>query len=203
MEAANAKVDEAIRAGDVDDALGFVDRAAKTRVAVREVNRTYADLLAAKLGSPRTEMLKAKTLEVFHPRIYKRTLAQKAFGQARRLDGLDDETIARIDELEAAYETELASIKEQIRQTVLTHQPREPRRALERIGGAMGGEEVTLSWSPGDDPVRKAYRDRAAFDERYMNQLYGRLAPEQVSLLPPLPSASRPKPIIIESIGPD
>jgi hypothetical protein len=203
VDAANAKVDEAIRAGDVDDALEIVDRAAKTRVAVREVNRTYADLLAAKLGSPLAEMLKAKTLKVFHPRIYKRTLAQKAFGQARALDGLDDEMIAGIDELEEAYDSELASINEQLRQTVLTHQPREPRRALERLKDAMGGEEVTLSWSPGDDPVRKAYRDRAEFDERYMTQLYGMLAPEQVSLLPPLPSAARPKPIIFETIGPD
>ena len=202
LEEANRKLDEAIGTGRYDDALDVLDRGARLRIAVREINRQYADLLASKVAPASAEQLRTKAREVFHPRIYRHTTAQKAFKQARALPDLDAEMPARIDELEAAYAAERAAIDEQLRQTVLQHQPKEPRRSIQRLRAMIEGE-VIEPFRPADDPIRAAFGRRQAFDERYMEQLYGLLGPEQVEKLPPLPSAARPKPLIIQLRGPD
>ena len=97
------------------------------------MNRSYVEILAAKLDPESAEQLRTKALEVFHPRIYRRSVAEKAFEKARALADVDTKTIASIDELEAAYAVELAAINEQLRQTVLMQQPKEPRRAMEHL----------------------------------------------------------------------
>ncbi len=198
LETANADIDKAMLAGKADDAIGIADRAASLRVAVRGVNERYADAIAQRLGEPKGPEFRSVAQKAFFPRVYGRTRAMRTFAEARELEALDGGVRTAIDQLETAYLQELGPINEQIRQTIETHQPKEPRLGLEDLRSMMEGTAgLTLFGHAGNDPIREAMQKRSALDEGYMKQLFALLPAEQIEKLPKLPSHRRAAPMFI------
>ncbi|MHC4785873.1 MAG: hypothetical protein ACYTE6_07890, partial [Planctomycetota bacterium] len=198
---AQSKIDKAIEAGRFAGAISTVDQASRLRVAVRGVNEQATDAIAGRLGPDTAETFRAEVLRQSYPRVYRSTRGQQAFGGARGLEGLADEVRSAADELEKAYTTEIEAANERLRQAIHRHQPREARRMIERIR-SMLEEGEPMAIEDDEDPVREAMRRRSQLDERYMKQLYALLTPEQVGVLPKLPSQIKRGPVIIRS-GPD
>ncbi len=83
-------------------------------------------------------------LRTSYPRVYKKTHALKSFEAARQLEGLDEETLLSILELEQLYRSELDATNTRIRRAIDRHQPGEARRSIEQIGVAMLGQSMDL-----------------------------------------------------------
>ena len=203
VDDAAARMDKAIQDRDFDKALSIVDSATRRRVAVRSVNDRSVDAIAEKLPAERAVEFRSNAMRRSYPRVYRRTVGQKSFKKARALPGLDQETLSGIAAIEDAYEAELAALNERIRATIHRHQPKETRRAIERIAAMMSGEggPMHLMYPGGhdeDDPVRAAFKKRKGLDERYMKQLHAVLSPEQVAQLPTLPSERSGMPFIMQ-----
>jgi hypothetical protein len=205
IETAQKEIDEALDERKPDRAISLAERAADLRVAVRTVNQSAADSIAAALEQEAAARFRERVLALSHPRLYRPTRAERAFHQARAIKALDPALLATMDELEQAFQHELEQANEQVRQTILRHQPGEPRRGLEHFKAMMEGQEVRMM-GPGaeEDPIRQAYARRSELEERYMKLLYGHLTAEQVASLPKLPSQARRGPMIIHrAVGPD
>lgn len=208
VETARTRIDEALQAGKTDQAISLADRAAALRVAVRGVNLRYAESIAERLGPQRGAEFRGAAQRAFFPRVYGRTRAMRTFQDARRLEGLEPDVLAAIEQLEAAYLQELAPVNEHLRQTIETHQPRESRRSLEHVkvmmegaaaagAGGNGGAGGPFMLDRPEDPIREAMQKRSALDEGYMKQLYALLSAEQIEKLPKLPSRRRTAPMFI------
>jgi hypothetical protein len=194
---AQAKIDKAIEEGRFAGAISAADKASRLRVAVRGVNEQYAETITGRLGGDTGKAFRNRVLLESYPRVYRTTRGQNTFRAAARIEGLDEEVRAAIQELHAAYTTELDAANERLRQAIHRHQPREARQMLENIRTMME-EGGTMSLGDEDDPVRQEMRKRSQLDERYMKQVHALLTPEQVERLPQLPSQIKREPIIIE-----
>jgi hypothetical protein len=194
---ANDRIDKAMGEGESKKALEIIDRAAKLRVAVRNVNRRYADALATALGDETGERLRRRFLEKSHPRIYRKTLGLRTFEAALGIGDLDPETREAIEQMEQQYRLELERVNASIREAILEHQPGEPRRSIEHVRAMMSGEEVIPPHE--DDPIREAFRERSKLDDRHAKQVWAVLTPEQAEVLPPIPERSG-QPVIIRQM---
>ncbi len=212
LEDAMEQIDQAVKEGDHDKSISIADRAAGLRVAVRGVNEQFAEAIAGQIATgdaAAAEAFRAKVLRASFPRVYGPTRAQRAFAEARKLEGIDPALLAGIDELEAAYLQGLPAFNERLREAIRRHQPAEPRRPLEAMkrvaegpaGGEGPGAVAPVAFDLGDDPVREAFQRRSDHDERFMKQLYAMLTPEQVQTLPRLPSESRRAPASAGGMG--
>ncbi len=202
VQTVSSKLDEAIQQRDFRKALSLVDAATRRRVAVRGVNERHTDVLAAQLGEETGGTFKREALRRSYPRVYRRTVGQRSFERARELADLDAETQAGIAEIEAAYAVERAASNERLRETIRRHQPKETRKAIERIEAMMSGDEVSMDiGQEHDDPIHKAFTKRSNLDERFIKQLHGMLTPEQIEKLPRLPSEAKHGPFFIRRLG--
>ena len=134
-----------------------------------------------------------------YPRVYRPTPAQRAFEAVDGLDGLDPEAWLNIVDLETAYRSELDNLNEQIRRVIDKHQPREPRRSIERLVSMT--DRAEMFFDADDDPIREAFGKRAKLEESYVKRLHDLLTPEQVAKLPTLPSRERRHPMVIRRLN--
>lgn len=197
---AGDRIGEAMSAGDVDKAIALMDKAARLRVAVRDVNARYSETIAESLGDETGGAFREAALRNAHPRIYRKTLGRRAFEAANRIDSLDAEVAAVIGELEAEYERELEQANESIRQTTLKSQPDEPKRSIVEVRSRLEqGDPMTFGMNDDEDPIRAAFDRRDELDRRYLARLKSLLTPEQAAQMPK-PRKKR-EPFIIEIGG--
>lgn len=203
---AQAQIDEAINYGDVDDAIDIVERASRLRVAVREINTQYADLIASTLAENTVKQFRDIVLQTSYPRVYRTTVGQKAFATAAKLSDVDAETTETIQLLAEAHQSELALRNQEIRRAIDRHMPKETVQAMERLAAVMSGDmggAIRMGGTDPNGPIAEALAKRDLLDERYMNQLYGVLTPEQAAKLPRPPSADDRAPVIVETRSSD
>ena len=196
---ANAKVDRALGEDKPDRALSIVDRAARLRVAVRNANGQFTQRITARLSDEAARSFRDRVRRASYPRVYRPTPAQRAFEAVDGLDGLDPEAWLNIVDLETAYRSELDNLNEQIRRVIDKHQPREPRRSIERLVSMT--DRAEMFFDADDDPIREAFGKRAKLDESYVKRLHDLLTPEQVAKLPKLPSRERRQPMVIRRLN--
>jgi hypothetical protein len=198
VEDATQRVDQAIQAGEIDKALSIIDRATELRMAVRNINQQYANAIAEELSDDSGTAFRERVQRVSYPRVYRRNRGLRAFERARALEGLEEDTLLSILDLETAYRRELEATNRQIRQTIDRHEPDEPRHAVESLKEQLAGGAPQMHFvGDASNPIRQAFSKRSDLDERYMEQLYALLSPEQVAELPKRPSQTRRKPLII------
>lgn len=203
LNEAQPRIDELLQTGQSDKALTLVDRATRLRIAVRELNRQHADLIAARLEPVRRAEFVDTMNRTSFPRIYRPTSAQRAFTRALELDDLSEELRSAITEMQQIYDLERNGLDEQFKRSILEYQPGESRRMIEQSTAMMNGEIVHFGGDPAskdEDPIRSAQKQRRDLDRRHMASLYGLLTPEQVAKLP-APPTERTGPIIFSSDG--
>ena len=182
---------------DTEKALDIVDRATALRKAVRDVNERFGESIAQQLDDETAAAFRERIRVASYPNVYRTTPGLRAFEAARQLDGLPEETLLAILELEGQYRTELAGTNEEIRRTIDRHQPDQTRNAIAHMGEAMDGEGVDFGFGQDeDDPIEKAYDARRALERRYVKILKGMLTPEQAAALPEV-KAKRSQPFMI------
>jgi hypothetical protein len=181
------RLSAAINGRDFERAMRIADEAARLRVAVRGVNEQFTVAMAGKFEAARGEEFRKAALKRSFPRVYRATAAQKAFAEAAGTEGLDPQVRASVEALRDAYESELASANERLREAIRRSQPAEPREAMAHVAAVMASAGTGQAPPPppgarGDDPVREAFAKRRELGERYMAQLK--------SVLPPEPAAA-------------
>jgi hypothetical protein len=196
LEDANSRVDDAIREGDYDKALSVIDKAKRLRVAVRETNRQHLEQISGALPDDLAEQFRVEARKRFHPRVYRRTLADRSFAAAQRLAGDDATLTEQITVLEEAYRIDRTPLDEAIVKQLVKHQPDEPRRGIEQLKEMNeSGEGTSLGMMRhGDDAVHQAFAKRDELDKSYMNRLKDLFPPE---LAEQLPKARKRQPVII------
>jgi hypothetical protein len=200
LEDVGPKIDKAMSEQDFDRALAAIDRATAARVAVRSINERYIDAISGLLAADVASAFRNATSKAAYPRIYRATFADKTFAAAYKIEGLDEQTAARVREFEQAYRVEREEYDARIRRAIDKHQPLEPRRPIEHMKSMQAGErsEGMGKMLGADDPIREAYDKRRELDERYAKQIASVLTPEQVAQLPKPPAVRKPgEPIII------
>ncbi|MDY7108043.1 MAG: hypothetical protein SYC29_05350 [Planctomycetota bacterium] len=171
---------EALRSGDQQSALAVVNRRIGMSQAVRDVNLEYAEAIASSLPEEWREVFMNEFNLMAFGRVYRATRGERMFEAAMELEDLDEETREAIQELQQTFLADLAARNEQLRQTIIGHEPSTVRRRFERRApqapDAVGART--------EDPVQAAYAARREAVDQYIAQLEGMLTDEQLRELP-------------------
>lgn len=199
VDDAGDKVDKALQEKNFDKALSIVDRATALRLAVRSVNEQFTQAIAALLPPDKAESFRSAVLKASYPMVYRKTFANKTFEAASKIEGVDENTLAAINELSASYQLELTQVNEQIRKAIDLNDPKEPRRPIEHMKQMAAGTPPEEAMTLLDDPeaVKKAFGKRRELDLRYAKFVSDLLTPEQREQLPKPPPQRTGEPIII------
>lgn len=200
LASSSARLFKALEQGDTTEATRIFERQTALRAAVRDVNEEYRVSMVAALGEAEAaRRLDKAVLEEGFERIYRPTLAERAFEAALAFDGLDPSVSQSIVELQAAYLAELASRNSSLLATMKREEPGQQATESSRFVGfvtaAMNGDFSALGGMGGGpfggqgrggnpDPIRAAFEQRNELSESYLTRLRALLTPEQVAELP-------------------
>ena len=183
---------------NVDKSADLMEQQMRLRIAVRNVNDQYIEVIAQRLPiEPQMKLREAYKLAAFE-RVYSKTRTQQAFAGAAELEGLATEVRQAVIQLEQAYVTELNGQNAALEQTIRKNEPDQRlgwmRRMGERMAAMASGEG---GWrgrgGPGgegrdddddDDPIDDGFDKRRELSQKYLTQLEGLLTPEQYEGLP-------------------
>ncbi len=194
LETTDAEVDRAIDAGDAKTALAAQDKLRRLRQAVRDVNRSNAELIAGQLDAESREDFEALVRDSAYARLTADTPADRAFAAIRQLSGLSASVMASVEELEAAYANERGSMDNNLERLLLRHEPREMMQSL-ASAIEMIDEDAAAKLLEERNPLPEAFERRLGLDARYMKLVYGLLPPEMVEQLPRLPETKMQQPV--------
>lgn len=188
------KLFKAMRDGDVDDAERILKRQVALREAIRDVNDRHRQLFTAAIADEAERAaLDMAILEAAYERVYRPTWGQRAFEAALGLDGLSDDTLQSIVDLQASFLSEIVGLNRmligELRKSEADRQVDEGTRMVAVMSGDLSRG---MPFGPGgrgprggeDDPFREGMDKRNAVDERYVEQLKALLTPEQQEALP-------------------
>jgi hypothetical protein len=183
---------------NVDKSADLMEQQMRMRIAVRNVNDQYVEVIAQRLPiEPQMKLREAYKLAAFE-RVYEKTRTQQAFAGAAELEGLATEVRQAIITLEQAYVTELNAQNAALEQTIRKNEPEQRlgwmRRMGERMAAMASGDMPEGGWrgrgGPGgnndddDDPIDEGFDKRRELSQKYLAQLEGMLTPEQYQGLP-------------------
>lgn len=170
----------AVQGNNPEAGLVVADRQLALRKAVRDVNESYTQALAAALpddvGVAFLERIRQKT----YPRVYRRTNAQRVFLQAKELENLDPDVLEAVNALEQAFLVELAVYNERLVVYTREQKTEEIRSKVEGAVARVRG--VGMEQKP--DQTRQEYQRREEMSTRYVDQLKAVLGPELFAMLP-------------------
>ena len=200
---ANQRIDQAIGEQKPDKAISIADRAADVRVAVRTVNVQAMEQFAQALGADGGPAFRAAALKAFYPSVYRQTRGQKAFAAIEKMDGVPADAAATLADLRRAYDSELVTANDHLRQTIDREQPKERMRGLENLKRTMQGENDVNPEEPfaerdrPEDPIKEAMERRADLDDRYLKNVAALLPADKAAELPK--PRTRKGPLVIRS----
>lgn len=198
LAASSSRLFKALEQGDSTEATRILERQVALRAAVRDVNDDFRTTMMAALGeSDAAKRFEQAAIEDGYERVFRPTLAQRAFEAALALDGLDPTVARSIAELQAAYLSELGNGNRNLLATMRREEPgqqtRDATRFVTFMTAAMNGDFSAMAGGghfgmggrgEGPDPVRAAFDQRNELSETYVERLRAMLTPEQVEQLP-------------------
>ena len=195
----DAQIDSALYEGKRERALGLADRVTKARMAIRDLNERYAEVIAGRLSGERVPRFRGKVLEMSYPRVYRRTLGRQAFDEALALEGLDADVRATIDARYKSYMLQLDEMNRRLARAIREEQPKELTGSVKRAAAMMEGEAYDLA---ARDAARReiieGFRGRRELDVRTMRSVYSMLTAEQRARLPRIPVVDVAEPVTAE-----
>lgn len=171
---------DALRAGNQNGALAIVDRQIALSQVVRDVNLQFAAAIAAGLPEEWSGRFTDEANRTAFGRVYRSDRVQRIFEAALQLEDLDEQTREAIEQLRQACLSELAARNEQIRQTIIAHEPAQIRGRYERRTPQEGGPRTGRE----EDPIQAVYDSRREVEDQYIAQLRELLTDEQFRELP-------------------
>jgi len=169
-----------IRDDQPEAALSVYQDQVDARLEVRKVNDDFIIAIAGALPLETAGAFREAALERAYPRVYRPTPAERVFEAAKKLDGLDEETLKAIENLEEAFLAELALINEKLVRLIREYEPQEEqyRAAVFALRGT--GQQVERP----TDPTRQEFRQREQLGRDYVARLKALLTDEQFRSLP-------------------
>lgn len=168
-----------IRDDDIDTSLAIYERQIVARIAIRNTNDTFTEIIADTLPSDVGEEFRTMTYERAYPRVYRAIAAQRIFKEARQLEDLATETLDAIVELERAFLDELTPLNERIRHLIQEHEPAQSRHRAANFAARASGVRKPKP----TDPTRLEFRKREELGRTYVSLLRDLLTPEQFASL--------------------
>ncbi|MCA9292062.1 MAG: hypothetical protein KDA25_13100, partial [Phycisphaerales bacterium] len=165
---------------DVTTAQTMTDRQMMYRAAVRDLNETYTTALAELMAPDDAAALVGEVRARSYSNIYRPTRLHRMFDAVRRMEDLDADVLAAVENLATAYDSELLGANDRIMALTRQQEPEDARRTIADRIARMNGERPDRP----ENPVMDAYRERDAIAEPYIEQLRGLLSPEQFDELP-------------------
>jgi hypothetical protein len=204
LEEIEAEIDMALFEHDGQKARSLTGRMTRARVAVRDVNERFTELIASQLEAPSSESFRRAALAESYPRVYRPTLGEQAFKRTLELDGLNDDVRTAILALETEYRAQLDRINVRIASTIRRQQPRAPRESIDRAIALLDEDQPMGMPDPSEarDTITDDFRTRQQLDARTMRTLYSMLTPDQVALLPKIPEIDLAEPVTAEHYEP-
>jgi hypothetical protein len=160
--------------------LRQTEREVQARLAVRDVNDHYIELIADVLPSAHREPFRETAKERAYPRVFRPLPAQRLFHEAKRIEGLEPETVMAIEDLERRFLADLAAINTDILQLVRGHEPEQIRHQARAAAARQAGENIQRLTDPSVERIRER-DERATY---YVELLRELLTPEQFGALP-------------------
>lgn len=164
-----------------------ISREMNTRIAVRNVNLRYIDIIAEQLPGAHADQFRARALEVANPRVFRTPPAMRTLSHALEIEDLDDRTRSDVQELHDLFAAELELTNSRIHNMMLDFEPKQHRNRAELMASRTDGRTVERL----EDPTRDLFTERNARSRHYLEQLRGLLTPEQYASLPGTPTGSR------------
>ncbi|HVP73403.1 MAG TPA: hypothetical protein VMS30_06660, partial [Phycisphaerales bacterium] len=155
------------------------------------------------LGADGGPAFRAAALKAFYPSVYRQTRGQKAFAAIEKMDGVPADAAATLADLRRAYDSELVTANDHLRQTIDREQPKERMRGLENLKRTMQGENDVNPEEPfaerdrPEDPIKEAMERRADLDDRYLKNVAALLPADKAAELPK--PRTRKGPLVIRS----
>ncbi len=160
--------------------LAILQRQIDMKVAVRNVNDRYIEMVADVMPPDRAEEFRQKALERAYPRVYRQTPIQNIFKVARELEDLDSEVQRAVISLEMQYLSDLAPLNERLSDAVRQWEPREERLRADAFAQRMAGQQPMEI----EDQTRSLFTLRDELGRNYVRQLKGLLTDTQFAQLP-------------------
>ncbi len=166
-----------------DGALGVsvVRRQIETRIAVRDTNDRYIELIAAALPETLGLQFREMARERAYPRVFRPTIEHRIFRAAMALKDLEPSVLAAVEELHRAYLGELRRVNEDLLRQLRTSEPEIAVQRAESFARRLRGEATPKTRR---DSTRLDMTPRRDLGHRYAKLLEGLLTPEQFALLP-------------------
>lgn len=196
LAASSSRLFKALEQGDSSEATRILERQVALRAAVRDVNDEFRTAIVTALGeSEAAKRFERTALEEGYERIYRPTLAERAFEAALALDELDATVAQSIAELQVAYMSELGNSNRNLLATMRREEPGQQTRDASRfvtfMTAAMNGDFSAMAGpfgmggrGEGPDPIRAAFDQRNELSETYIARLRAMLTPDQAAQLP-------------------
>ena len=171
---------KALRQNDGEIGTEVIDRQIKARLAVRNTNDRYTELIAAALPAEIGREFLRKVRARSYPRVYRKTSVERILKAAIEIPELEADVRREVRDLYAVYVGELDRFNEDVRRSLREAEPviKRERAAQFRVRGSGQRPKRT------PDPTRAAFKERREMGARYVKQLEGILTPEQFAALP-------------------
>ncbi|MHC4106993.1 MAG: hypothetical protein ACYSTY_02795 [Planctomycetota bacterium] len=171
---------KALQQDDGKLGVDVIDRQIEARLAVRDTNDRYMELIAAALPTELGREFLEKARERGYPRIYRGTNVQRVLKAAIEIPDLEADVRTDVQELYASYAGELERMNEALRRSLREAEPQLARERAMQFAARRSG--VPVERKP--DPTRTAFQRRREMGQRHMKLLEGILTPEQFAALP-------------------
>lgn len=171
---------KALRQNDGEIGTEVIDRQIKARLAVRNTNDRYTELIAAALPAEIGREFLRKVRARSYPRVYRKTSVERILKAAIEIPELEADVRRDVRDLYAVYVGELDRFNENVRRSLREAEPviKRERAAQFRVRGSGQRPKRT------PDPTRAAFKERREMGAGYVKQLEGILTPEQFAALP-------------------
>ncbi|MBT8484628.1 MAG: hypothetical protein HKO59_02090 [Phycisphaerales bacterium] len=188
---------------EMDRVVNLMRTEADARVAVRNVNDQYVDIVASTLAADETTAGRVSPFRIAYqrrafPRVFRTTSTERAFEAAKTIEDVSDESLMALISMEEGYLSELESINRELVQVTRDYEPDQAAERMARRADRFrqsGGERGAFGFGRGGDtppdPIETAYQKRTELDKRYRSEIELLLTPEQIAELPPPPRERR------------
>ncbi|MHC5113455.1 MAG: hypothetical protein ACYTGP_03385 [Planctomycetota bacterium] len=164
-----------IRDDQPEAAVSIYMKQIQARIALRNTNDEYREILIAQLPYEVAPEFKQEVLQRAYPRVYRPTAAQRLFAEAKKMEGLSPDLLQAIVDLEAAYVAELDTVNTKLVNLVREFEPTEAEYRAHSFAARSGDARDPRP----KDPSRAEFKNRDELGRRYANQLRDLLTPDE------------------------
>ncbi|MFG0283686.1 MAG: hypothetical protein ACF8R7_04630 [Phycisphaerales bacterium JB039] len=184
IEDAFGQVRELFEDGDQDRIERVFDNARDASKQVRDVNRRYADQIAALLDAEKAAAFRAAVQEAALPRVYRPTQASRALDAAMGFEDLTENQKAAVQALKDRYDGQLAPLNAQLAREIEKAEEDADARTFMRMRFQRGGQQGRGGRGGDDDGTRELMDKRRDLDRQTLDLLSETLTEAQIERLP-------------------